>query len=52
MYICTSSYYQSKIYSVCNVNYKLIVELQSTYRITALKASKKRLYVISLGGVS
>jgi len=37
-----------KIYNICNMNYKLTVELQSTYRITTLKISFKRDYTLVL----
>jgi len=33
-----------KIYNIYNVNYRLTVELQSTYRIITLKTSKEIIY--------
>jgi len=36
-----------KIYSTCNVNYKLAIELRLIYRIITLKTSKK-IYIIGM----
>jgi len=47
MYTYTLLSTLSKICSIFNVNFRLAIELQSTYKITFKKISKKRRYIVS-----